>query len=44
MTRTHVSDPLGTVFYKRGIYQRAFYLLRENAARLPEVSKSTTTS
>jgi tetratricopeptide (TPR) repeat protein len=30
-----VSDTLGWVLYKRGIYQRALGLLRESAARLP---------
>jgi tetratricopeptide (TPR) repeat protein len=32
----HVSDTLGWVLYKRGVYQRALGLLRESAARLPD--------
>ena len=31
-----VSDTLGWIFYKRGVYQRALGLLKESAARLPE--------
>ncbi|PYM36300.1 MAG: hypothetical protein DME17_10335 [Candidatus Rokuibacteriota bacterium] len=36
----HISDTLGWIFYKRGLYHRAVGLLRESAARLddrPEV-------
>ena len=31
----HVSDTLGWILYKRGVYQRAADLLRESAAKLP---------
>ena len=31
-----VSDTLGWIFYKRGVYQRALGLLKESAAKLPE--------
>lgn len=32
----HISDTLGWILYKRGIYQQALGLLRESAAKLPE--------
>ncbi|PYM95766.1 MAG: hypothetical protein DME04_03835 [Candidatus Rokuibacteriota bacterium] len=32
----HVSDTLGWILYRRGIYPRALSLLRESAAKLPE--------
>ena len=32
----YVSDTLGWVFFKRGIYQRALALLKESAAQLPD--------
>ena len=32
----HVSDTLGWVLYKRGVYQRALTLLQDSAAKLPE--------
>lgn len=32
----HVSDTLGWILYRRGIYLRALNLLRESAAKLPE--------
>lgn len=32
----YVSDTLGWVLYKRGVYQRALSLLKESAARLPQ--------
>jgi tetratricopeptide (TPR) repeat protein len=32
----YVSDTLGWVLYKRGVYQRALTLLKESAARLPD--------
>jgi tetratricopeptide (TPR) repeat protein len=32
----HVSDTLGWILYNRGVYQRAFALLKESAAKLPE--------
>jgi tetratricopeptide (TPR) repeat protein len=32
----HVSDTLGWVLYKRGIYQRALALLKESATKLPD--------
>jgi Flp pilus assembly protein TadD len=31
-----ISDTLGWVLYKRGVYQRAVGLLRESAAQLPQ--------
>jgi tetratricopeptide (TPR) repeat protein len=31
-----ISDTLGWILYNRGIYQRAFALLRESAAKLPD--------
>lgn len=35
----HVSDTLGWVLYKRGIYQRALSLLKETAGKLPDNAK-----
>ncbi len=32
----HISDTLGWILYKRGVYQRALALLRESASKLPE--------
>src|SRR5262249_13234608 len=32
----HVSDTLGWILYKRGVYQRALGLIRESAAKLPD--------
>jgi tetratricopeptide (TPR) repeat protein len=32
----HVSDTLGWILYKRGLYQRARSLLKESAAKLPD--------
>jgi tetratricopeptide (TPR) repeat protein len=32
----HISDTLGWILYKRGVYQLAFNLLRESASKLPE--------
>jgi tetratricopeptide (TPR) repeat protein len=32
----YISDTLGWILYKRGVYQRALSLLRESATRLPE--------
>jgi predicted Zn-dependent protease len=32
----HVSDTLGWILYKRGVYQRAADLLKESAAKLPD--------
>src|SRR5262249_49694061 len=32
----HVSDTLGWILYKRGVYQRALGLIREAAAKLPD--------
>jgi tetratricopeptide (TPR) repeat protein len=32
----HISDTLGWILYNRGVYQRAFTLLKESAAKLPE--------
>jgi putative PEP-CTERM system TPR-repeat lipoprotein len=32
----HVSDTLGWILYKRGVYQRAVGLLRESATKLPD--------
>src|SRR5205807_5353912 len=32
----HISDTLGWILYKRGIYQRAADLLKESAAKLPD--------
>ena len=31
-----VSDTLGWILYKRGVYQRAVSLLRESASKLPD--------
>ena len=31
-----VSDTLGWILYKRGVYQRALALLKESAAKLPD--------
>ena len=32
----HISDTLGWILYKRGVYQRAVGLLKESAAKLPD--------
>jgi tetratricopeptide (TPR) repeat protein len=32
----HISDTLGWILYKRGVYQRAVALLKESAARVPD--------
>jgi Flp pilus assembly protein TadD len=32
----HIADTLGWILYKRGVYQRAFSLFKESAAKLPE--------
>jgi len=32
----HVSDTLGWILYKRGVYQRAADLLKDSAAKLPD--------
>ncbi len=32
----HISDTLGWILYKRGVYQRALALLKESASKLPE--------
>jgi tetratricopeptide (TPR) repeat protein len=32
----HISDTLGWILYKRGVYQRALSLLKESAAKLPD--------
>lgn len=32
----HISDTLGWIFYKRGVYQGALTLLKESASKLPE--------
>ena len=32
----HISDTLGWILYKRGVYQRAADLLKESAAKLPD--------
>src|SRR5207302_5736961 len=32
----NVSDTLGWILYKRGVYQRALSLLRDSAAKLPD--------
>jgi tetratricopeptide (TPR) repeat protein len=32
----HVSDTLGWILYRRGVYQRALALLKESAAKLPD--------
>jgi tetratricopeptide (TPR) repeat protein len=32
----HISDTLGWILYKRGVYQRALALLKESAAKLPD--------
>src|SRR5262249_48102257 len=32
----HISDTLGWILYKRGVYQRAAGLLSESAAKLPD--------
>src|SRR5215510_5252331 len=32
----YVSDTLGWILYKRGVYQRAFALIRESASKLPD--------
>jgi len=32
----HVSDTLGWILYKRGVYQRALALFKESAAKLPD--------
>jgi predicted Zn-dependent protease len=32
----HISDTLGWILYKRGVYQRALSLLSDSAAKLPE--------
>ena len=32
----HISDTLGWILYKRGIYQRAADLLKESATKLPD--------
>jgi tetratricopeptide (TPR) repeat protein len=35
----HISDTLGWILYKRGVYHFAFNLLRESATKLPENSE-----
>jgi Flp pilus assembly protein TadD len=32
----HISDTLGWILYKRGVYERALSLLKESAAKLPD--------
>ena len=32
----HISDTLGWILYKRGVYQRALTLLEESAGKLPD--------
>src|SRR5262249_58187781 len=32
----HISDTLGWILYKRGVYQRAVTMLKESAAKLPD--------